>query len=150
MPGDRRGRARQRQRGAIIDLLDTVDGLRSAQELKGELRHRSENIGLTTVYRTLQTPAKANLIDMVPPRPANRSTGAAPDADGIDPGLTRDDLAHPGPGGEYQHHQGLQRGVAQSPGREVVAQHHVGHLTTLRQRDGAEHGRVRLLGHGGA
>jgi Fur family ferric uptake transcriptional regulator len=54
-----------RQRGAIIDLLDTVDGFRSAQELHDELRRRGQNIGLTTVYRTLQTLAAANLVDLV-------------------------------------------------------------------------------------
>jgi len=54
-----------RQRGAIIALLDTVDEFRSAQELHDELRHRGENIGLTTVYRTLQTLATAGLVDTV-------------------------------------------------------------------------------------
>ena len=54
-----------RQRGAIIALLDTVDEFRSAQELHDELRRRGENIGLTTVYRTLQTMAVAGLVDMV-------------------------------------------------------------------------------------
>lgn len=54
-----------RQRGAIIELLDTVDEFRSAQDLYEELRRRGENIGLTTVYRTLQTLAAADLVDMV-------------------------------------------------------------------------------------
>jgi Fur family transcriptional regulator, ferric uptake regulator len=54
-----------RQRGALIALLDTVDEFRSAQELHDELRRRGENIGLTTVYRTLQTMAAADLVDMV-------------------------------------------------------------------------------------
>jgi Fur family ferric uptake transcriptional regulator len=54
-----------RQRGAIIALLDTVDEFRSAQELHDELRRRGENIGLTTVYRTLQTLAAADLVDLV-------------------------------------------------------------------------------------
>ena len=54
-----------RQRGAVIDLLDAVEGFRSAQELHDELRRRGENIGLTTVYRTLQTLAAADLVDMV-------------------------------------------------------------------------------------
>ncbi len=54
-----------RQRGAIIALLDTVEEFRSAQELHDELRRRGENIGLTTVYRTLQTLAAADLVDMV-------------------------------------------------------------------------------------
>jgi Fur family ferric uptake transcriptional regulator len=54
-----------RQRGAIIALLDTVEEFRSAQDLHDELRRRGENIGLTTVYRTLQTLAAAELVDMV-------------------------------------------------------------------------------------
>lgn len=54
-----------RQRAAIIALLDVVDEFRSAQELHDELRRRGENIGLTTVYRTLQSLSAADLVDMV-------------------------------------------------------------------------------------
>ncbi|MGY4710559.1 Fur family transcriptional regulator [Mycolicibacterium sp. CBM1] len=54
-----------RQRAAIIELLDTVDEFRSAQELHDELRRRGENIGLTTVYRTLQSLSAGDLVDMV-------------------------------------------------------------------------------------
>ena len=54
-----------RQRAAIVDLLGDVDGFRSAQELHDELRRRGHNIGLTTVYRTLQTLAASNLLDTV-------------------------------------------------------------------------------------
>ena len=54
-----------RQRGAIIELLDRLEGFRSAQELHDELRHSGANIGLTTVYRTLQALAAADLVDMV-------------------------------------------------------------------------------------
>lgn len=52
-----------RQRAAITDLLDSLDEFRSAQELHDELRRRGENIGLTTVYRTLQAMSAANLVD---------------------------------------------------------------------------------------
>ncbi|CAJ1500866.1 Fur family transcriptional regulator [[Mycobacterium] burgundiense] len=52
-----------RQRAAITELLDTVDEFRTAQELHDELRRRGENIGLTTVYRTLQSMSAAKLID---------------------------------------------------------------------------------------
>ncbi len=52
-----------RQRAAITDLLDSLDEFRSAQDLHDELRKRGENIGLTTVYRTLQALATANLVD---------------------------------------------------------------------------------------
>ncbi|OBI40814.1 transcriptional repressor [Mycobacterium kyorinense] len=52
-----------RQRAAISTLLDTLDEFRSAQELHDELRRRGENIGLTTVYRTLQSMSAAGLLD---------------------------------------------------------------------------------------
>jgi Fur family ferric uptake transcriptional regulator len=54
-----------RQRGAIIALLEKLDGFRSAQELHEDLRRSGANIGLTTVYRTLQALESANLVDMV-------------------------------------------------------------------------------------
>lgn len=52
-----------RQRAAISTLLEDVDEFRSAQELHDELRRRGEGIGLTTVYRTLQSMATAGLLD---------------------------------------------------------------------------------------
>ena len=52
-----------RQRAAIADLLNETEGFRSAQELHDELRRRGEGIGLTTVYRTLQTMATAGVVD---------------------------------------------------------------------------------------
>lgn len=52
-----------RQRAAISALLETVDDFRSAQELHDALRERGENIGLTTVYRTLQAMAEAGTVD---------------------------------------------------------------------------------------
>ncbi|WP_375489101.1 Fur family transcriptional regulator [uncultured Mycobacterium sp.] len=52
-----------RQRAAIATLLDSLDDFRSAQELHDELRRRGENIGLTTVYRTLQSMAATGLLD---------------------------------------------------------------------------------------
>ena len=52
-----------RQRAAISALLETIDDFRSAQELHDVLRERGENIGLTTVYRTLQAMAEAGTVD---------------------------------------------------------------------------------------
>jgi Fur family ferric uptake transcriptional regulator len=52
-----------RQRSAITELLDSIGEFRSAQELHDELRRRGDNIGLTTVYRTLQSMSAANLVD---------------------------------------------------------------------------------------
>ncbi|MCB0924662.1 MAG: transcriptional repressor [Mycobacterium sp.] len=54
-----------RQRAAIVALLEEVANFRSAQELHDELRRRGQSIGLTTVYRTLQTLAATDLIDTV-------------------------------------------------------------------------------------
>ena len=54
-----------RQRSAISSLLDDIDEFRSAQELHEELRRRGENIGLTTVYRTLQALADAGTVDVL-------------------------------------------------------------------------------------
>lgn len=52
-----------RQRAAIADLLGEIEGFRSAQELHDELRRRGQGIGLTTVYRTLQTMANSGAVD---------------------------------------------------------------------------------------
>jgi Fur family transcriptional regulator, ferric uptake regulator len=57
------GERSTRQRAAIASLLDTLDDFRSAQELHDELRRRGENIGLTTVYRTLQSMYAAGMLD---------------------------------------------------------------------------------------
>lgn len=52
-----------KQRAAIAALLDNLEEFRSAQELHDELRRRGEGIGLTTVYRTLQSMAAAGQVD---------------------------------------------------------------------------------------
>lgn len=52
-----------KQRAAISALLDDVADFRSAQELHDELRKRGEGIGLTTVYRTLQSMATSGHVD---------------------------------------------------------------------------------------
>ncbi|GAB2653232.1 Fur family transcriptional regulator [Prescottella soli] len=54
-----------KQRSAISALLDEISEFRSAQELHDELRKRGEGIGLTTVYRTLQTLADAGTVDVL-------------------------------------------------------------------------------------
>ncbi|MGW4489447.1 Fur family transcriptional regulator [Amycolatopsis sp. NPDC004368] len=59
------GRRSTRQRAAVVDLLSTVDDFRSAQELHDELRKRGDGIGLTTVYRTLQSLSEAGEIDVL-------------------------------------------------------------------------------------
>lgn len=54
-----------RQRSAISALLDEIEEFRSAQDLHDELRRRGEGIGLTTVYRTLQSLADAGTVDVL-------------------------------------------------------------------------------------
>jgi Fur family ferric uptake transcriptional regulator len=58
------GRA-TRQRIAVSALLREVDEFRSAQELHRLLGERGERVGLTTVYRTLQSLADAGEIDVM-------------------------------------------------------------------------------------
>ncbi|WP_048876748.1 Fur family transcriptional regulator [Saccharomonospora saliphila] len=59
------GRRATRQRAAVVALLAETDDFRSAQELHDELRRRGEGIGLTTVYRTLQSLSEAGEIDVL-------------------------------------------------------------------------------------
>ena len=54
-----------RQRAAVSAVLDSVTDFRSAQELHDLLRRRGENVGLTTVYRTLQTFAESGEVDVL-------------------------------------------------------------------------------------
>ncbi len=54
-----------RQRSAIVDLLDNTEEFRSAQDLHDELRKAGQGIGLTTVYRTLQSLAETGIVDVL-------------------------------------------------------------------------------------
>jgi Fur family ferric uptake transcriptional regulator len=54
-----------RQRIAVAALLREVDEFRSAQELHRLLGERGARVGLTTVYRTLQSLADAGEIDVM-------------------------------------------------------------------------------------
>nr|WP_308011906.1 Fur family transcriptional regulator [Streptomyces acidipaludis] len=54
-----------RQRAAVAAALDEVDEFRSAQDLHDILKHRGDSVGLTTVYRTLQSLADAGEIDVL-------------------------------------------------------------------------------------
>jgi Fur family ferric uptake transcriptional regulator len=56
-----------RQRSAVSALLAEVDGFHSAQELHAMLRDRGERVGLTTVYRTLQSLADSGEVDVMRP-----------------------------------------------------------------------------------
>jgi len=54
-----------KQRHAVATLLADVNDFRTAQELHGLLRDRGERVGLTTVYRALQTMADAGELDVM-------------------------------------------------------------------------------------
>jgi Fur family transcriptional regulator, ferric uptake regulator len=54
-----------RQRAAVSALLDRLDDFRSAQEIHEELRKDGEGIGLTTVYRALQTLSESGEVDVL-------------------------------------------------------------------------------------
>ena len=54
-----------RQRTAVAKLLDNSADFRSAQDIHEELRRIGDRIGLTTVYRTLQSLADAGEIDVL-------------------------------------------------------------------------------------
>ncbi|WP_052852360.1 Fur family transcriptional regulator [Streptomyces avicenniae] len=59
-----RGRS-TRQRAAVAAALAEVDEFRSAQELHDMLKHKGDSVGLTTVYRTLQSLADAGEVDVL-------------------------------------------------------------------------------------
>lgn len=54
-----------RQRAAVSSALDDLDDFRSAQEIHDVLRHRGDNVGLSTVYRTLQALADGGEVDVL-------------------------------------------------------------------------------------
>ena len=59
-----RGRS-TRQRAAVAAALDEGDEVRSAPDLYEVLKHRGDSVGLTTVYRTLQSLADAGEVDVL-------------------------------------------------------------------------------------
>lgn len=54
-----------RQGAAVQAALVNSAGFRSAQDLHAELRRQGESVGLTTVYRHLQTLADAGAVDVL-------------------------------------------------------------------------------------
>jgi len=54
-----------KQRTAIAEILAEIDDFRSAQQLHDDLRHRGVSVGLTTVYRCLQSLTAAGEIDFL-------------------------------------------------------------------------------------
>ncbi len=54
---------RTRQRAAVHAILSDLDEFRTAQQIHDLLRNNGDRIGLTTVYRTLQSMAEASEVD---------------------------------------------------------------------------------------
>ena len=54
-----------RQRAAVEALLVDIDDFTSAQDLHARLRAKGQNVGLATVYRTLQAMAADGSVDMM-------------------------------------------------------------------------------------
>ena len=56
---------RTRQRAAVGEILAELAEFRTAQQIHDELRHKGDSIGLTTVYRTLQSLADQGEVDAI-------------------------------------------------------------------------------------
>ena len=54
-----------KQRTAVAALLGEIDEFRSAQQLYDDLRKRGDSVGLTTVYRALQSLTAAGEVDSI-------------------------------------------------------------------------------------
>jgi len=54
-----------RQRRAVAACLGSFDDFRSAQDIHDLLRRSGDNVGLSTVYRTLQALADGGEVDML-------------------------------------------------------------------------------------
>ena len=54
-----------RQRRAVAACMQTFDDFRSAQDIHDLLRRNGENVGLSTVYRTLQALADGGEVDVL-------------------------------------------------------------------------------------
>jgi Fur family transcriptional regulator, ferric uptake regulator len=54
-----------RQRVAVLEMLDSLTQFTSAQDIHARLRDNGSTVGLTTVYRTLQSLADAAQVDVI-------------------------------------------------------------------------------------
>lgn len=62
-PAPKIGARNTRQRSAVVEVLRDIDRFASAQSIHRELDERGQKVGLTTVYRTLQTLAEIGAVD---------------------------------------------------------------------------------------
>ena len=54
-----------KQRAAVVDTLRGLDKFASAQAIHEILTEQGESVGLTTVYRTLQSLADVDAVDVL-------------------------------------------------------------------------------------
>ncbi|OIR46004.1 transcriptional repressor [Corynebacterium sp. NML140438] len=54
-----------RQRQAVVDTLQAIDKFSPAKDIHAALLARDEQVGLTTVYRTLQGLAEIGAVDVI-------------------------------------------------------------------------------------
>ena len=59
------GQRRTRQKAAVVGVLNDFDHFASAKRIHEELTIRKESVGLTTVYRTLQSPVDRGDVDVL-------------------------------------------------------------------------------------
>ncbi len=59
------GRRTTRQRSALLALLAELDGFRSAQDVHARLRTHGDPVGLSTVYRVVQSLADDGELDSI-------------------------------------------------------------------------------------
>lgn len=59
------GQRSTRQRAAVIEVLRDTDTFSSAKQIHHELTARDLKVGLTTVYRTLQSLSEINAVDVL-------------------------------------------------------------------------------------
>lgn len=57
------GARNTKQRSAVVEVLRDMDKFASAKEIHGELQAREAKVGLTTVYRTLQSLSEIEAVD---------------------------------------------------------------------------------------
>ena len=65
MPNHPAPQRKTRQRAAVDEILSELGEFRTAQQIHDDLRHKGDRIGLTTVYRTLQSMSDAGEVDAI-------------------------------------------------------------------------------------
>lgn len=65
LPGGQAPQRRTRQRAAVASIMAETADFKTAQQVYDLLRARGDQIGLTTVYRTLQSMVDAGEVDVI-------------------------------------------------------------------------------------